>query len=233
MVQLDVRHRADRHRRCSTRCSRRGGIHGGSHPIADDIEFAPLTYGRLVTASFALGACAGRAHAAGRARRRAAADVARVGRHVLRAAGHGRVPAMLNFSTGAGRRPRRPARPPRSARSSPRGGSSRRPSSSAGRGARGEGDDPLSRGPARRDRPCASSCRALFGAPPDRRGRRRGARQRAGRGAVHLRIGRHAEGRRAEPPQPARQPPPARRAWSTSSRATSCSTRCRCSTASG
>jgi acyl-[acyl-carrier-protein]-phospholipid O-acyltransferase/long-chain-fatty-acid--[acyl-carrier-protein] ligase len=76
-------------------------IHGGSHPIADDLEFSPLTYDRLVTGCVALG-------------RRLAARTSpgeRVGvllptsrASVVTFFGllfHGRVPAMLNFSVGA------------------------------------------------------------------------------------------------------------------------------------
>ena len=103
--------------------------HGGSHPIADDIQFTPLSYRGLIAASFALG--------------RVLAARTRPGERVgvllptSRAAvvtffglqAEGRVPAMLNFSTG--RRPRsRRAQPRRSGWSSRRGSSSRRPSSS-------------------------------------------------------------------------------------------------------
>ena len=49
------------------------------------------------------------------------------------------------------------------------------------------------------------------GAPPEAAGRGRGAGQRAGRRAVHVGLGGHAEGRRAEPPQSAGEPAPARR----------------------
>ena len=74
--------------------------HGGGHAIADDIEFRPMTYRGLVTASLALGGVLARCTSPGE----------RVG--VLlptsRAAvvtffglqAEGRVPAMLNFSTG-------------------------------------------------------------------------------------------------------------------------------------
>ena len=74
--------------------------HGGSHPIVDDIQFAPLSYRGLIAASFALG--------------RVLAARTRPGERVgvllptSRAAvvtffglqAEGRVPAMLNFSTG-------------------------------------------------------------------------------------------------------------------------------------
>jgi acyl-[acyl-carrier-protein]-phospholipid O-acyltransferase/long-chain-fatty-acid--[acyl-carrier-protein] ligase len=76
-------------------------VHGGSHPIADDLEFSPLTYTRVVAGSLALG-------------RRLAARTApgeRVGVLLPTSRAslitffallfHGRVPAMLNFSTGA------------------------------------------------------------------------------------------------------------------------------------
>jgi acyl-[acyl-carrier-protein]-phospholipid O-acyltransferase/long-chain-fatty-acid--[acyl-carrier-protein] ligase len=74
--------------------------HGGSHPIVDDIQFTPLSYRGLIAASFALG--------------RVLAARTRLGERVgvllptSRAAvvtffglqAEGRVPAMLNFSTG-------------------------------------------------------------------------------------------------------------------------------------
>ena len=49
---------------------------------------------------------------------------------------------------------------------------------------------------------------------------------------VHLGLGRRAQGRRAEPRQPPGQPRTSSARGSTSTRPTSCSTRCRCSTAS-
>ena len=74
--------------------------HGGSHPIADDIEFKPLTYRGLITASYALGGVL--------ARRTVAGERVGVLLPTSRAAvvtffglqAEGRVPAMLNFSTG-------------------------------------------------------------------------------------------------------------------------------------
>jgi acyl-[acyl-carrier-protein]-phospholipid O-acyltransferase/long-chain-fatty-acid--[acyl-carrier-protein] ligase len=74
--------------------------HGGSHPIADDIEFKPLTYRGLITASFALGGVL--------ASRTVRGERVGVLLPTSRAAvvtffglqAEGRVPAMLNFSTG-------------------------------------------------------------------------------------------------------------------------------------
>jgi acyl-[acyl-carrier-protein]-phospholipid O-acyltransferase/long-chain-fatty-acid--[acyl-carrier-protein] ligase len=76
-------------------------LHGGGHPIADDLEFAPLSYDRLVTACLALGARL--------AARTKPAEHVGVLLPTSRASlvtffgllFHGRVPAMLNFSTGA------------------------------------------------------------------------------------------------------------------------------------
>jgi acyl-[acyl-carrier-protein]-phospholipid O-acyltransferase/long-chain-fatty-acid--[acyl-carrier-protein] ligase len=75
-------------------------LHGGSHPIADDVEFAPLSYRGLITASFALGRVL--------ARRTTRGERVGVLLPTSRAAvvtffglqAEGRVPAMLNFSTG-------------------------------------------------------------------------------------------------------------------------------------
>ena len=75
--------------------------HGGGHVVADDIEFRPMTYRSLITSSFALGRVL-----AARTRRGERVGVllptsraAVVTFFGLQA--EGRVPAMLNFSTGA------------------------------------------------------------------------------------------------------------------------------------
>lgn len=75
-------------------------IHGGRAPILEDIQRQPLTYRRLITGSFALGS----------ALRRHAKEGERVGVLLPNATAtavtffalqaEGRVPAMLNFSTG-------------------------------------------------------------------------------------------------------------------------------------
>jgi acyl-[acyl-carrier-protein]-phospholipid O-acyltransferase / long-chain-fatty-acid--[acyl-carrier-protein] ligase len=75
-------------------------IHGGSHAVLEDIERKPLTYDRLVLGSRILGAKLARLTSRGE----------RVGLMVPNSAGaavaffalqsHGRVPAMLNFSSG-------------------------------------------------------------------------------------------------------------------------------------
>ena len=62
-------------------------VHGGGHVVADDLEQQPMTYRGLITASYALGGVLAKRTQRGRARRRAAADVARRARDVLRAAG--------------------------------------------------------------------------------------------------------------------------------------------------
>ena len=77
-------------------------IHGGGHPIVDDLEFAPLSYDRLVTACLALGRAPRRADDA--AASASASCCRRRARRWSRFFGllfHRRVPAMLNFSTGA------------------------------------------------------------------------------------------------------------------------------------
>jgi len=74
--------------------------HGGSHPIADDIEFKPLTYRGLITASFALGRVLARRTARGE---RVGVLLPTSRASVVTFFGlqaEGRVPAMLNFSTG-------------------------------------------------------------------------------------------------------------------------------------
>jgi acyl-[acyl-carrier-protein]-phospholipid O-acyltransferase / long-chain-fatty-acid--[acyl-carrier-protein] ligase len=74
--------------------------HGGNHPIADDIEFKPLTYRGLITASFALGRVLARRTARGE---RVGVLLPTSRASVVTFFGlqaDGRVPAMLNFSTG-------------------------------------------------------------------------------------------------------------------------------------
>ena len=75
-------------------------IHGGSHPIADDLEQSPLNYRRLIAASFALGdVLARQTHAGERVGvLLPTSRAALVTFFALQA--FGRVPAMLNFSTG-------------------------------------------------------------------------------------------------------------------------------------
>ena len=119
---------------------------------------------------------------------------------------------MLNFSTGAasaaGGVPRRRDRHRRHGAPLRREGEARTRSSPRSRRAPRSS---TSRTCARRSA-WARSCRAArggsFTAPRTRRCR---ARRRARGRAVHVGLGGHAEGRRAEPPQPARQPAPARR----------------------
>jgi len=75
--------------------------HGGGHLIADDLELRPLSYRTLVTGSFALGSVLSRNTRAGE-RVGVLLPTSRaslVTFFALQAAG--RVPAMLNFSTGA------------------------------------------------------------------------------------------------------------------------------------
>ena len=74
--------------------------HGGRHPIVDDLEMRPMTYNGMITACFALGGAL--------ARRTRPAERVGVLLPTSRAAlvtffglqATGRVPAMLNFSTG-------------------------------------------------------------------------------------------------------------------------------------
>jgi acyl-[acyl-carrier-protein]-phospholipid O-acyltransferase/long-chain-fatty-acid--[acyl-carrier-protein] ligase len=76
-------------------------VHGGGHPIVDDLEFAPLSYDRLVTACLALGA---RLAARTKPQERVGVLLPTSRASVVTFFGllfHRRVPAMLNFSTGA------------------------------------------------------------------------------------------------------------------------------------
>jgi len=77
------------------------GLHGGARPILEDVERRPLTYGRLIAGSFVLGRrfaqASERGEMMGVLLPNANAAVATF--FALQAAG--RVPAMLNFSTGA------------------------------------------------------------------------------------------------------------------------------------
>ena len=85
--------------------------HGGGHVVVDDIEFAADDVRQLVTGSLALGGALAGAYAPGRARRRAAADVARRGRDVLRPPGRrtraGDAQLLDRPGVRAGRVPRR------------------------------------------------------------------------------------------------------------------------------
>ena len=114
----------------------------------------------------------------------------------------GRVPAMINFTAGAGQHPRRLHGGARSTPSSPRAPSSRRPSSTTW---------------SRRSRARSSivyledvradvDARRQAARPPRRRqAAGRAQARRSGGDPVHLRLGGHAEGRRALPPQHAGQ----------------------------
>ncbi len=74
--------------------------HGGSHLIADDLEMRPLSYRALVTGSFALGAVLARDTRAGE-RVGVLLPTSRASLVTFFALqAEGRVPAMLNFSTG-------------------------------------------------------------------------------------------------------------------------------------
>ena len=75
-------------------------LHGGRHPIVDDLEFAPLSYDRLVTACLALGK---RLAARTQPNERVGVLLPTSRASVVTFFGllfHRRVPAMLNFSTG-------------------------------------------------------------------------------------------------------------------------------------
>jgi acyl-[acyl-carrier-protein]-phospholipid O-acyltransferase/long-chain-fatty-acid--[acyl-carrier-protein] ligase len=74
--------------------------HGGGHAIADDIEFRPLTYRSLIAASFALGGVLARRTTPGE---RVGVLLPTSRASVVTFFGlqaEGRIPAMLNFSTG-------------------------------------------------------------------------------------------------------------------------------------
>jgi acyl-[acyl-carrier-protein]-phospholipid O-acyltransferase/long-chain-fatty-acid--[acyl-carrier-protein] ligase len=74
--------------------------HGGGHPIVDDIQFSPMSYRSLITASFALG---GELATRTRPGERVGVLLPTSRAAVVTFFGlqaEGRVPAMLNFSTG-------------------------------------------------------------------------------------------------------------------------------------
>jgi acyl-[acyl-carrier-protein]-phospholipid O-acyltransferase/long-chain-fatty-acid--[acyl-carrier-protein] ligase len=74
--------------------------HGGGHPIADDIEFRPISYRGLIASSFALGGVLAKRTAPGE---RVGVLLPTSRASVVTFFGlqaEGRVPAMLNFSTG-------------------------------------------------------------------------------------------------------------------------------------
>jgi acyl-[acyl-carrier-protein]-phospholipid O-acyltransferase/long-chain-fatty-acid--[acyl-carrier-protein] ligase len=74
--------------------------HGGSHLVADDLEWKPLSYSRLVTASYALGSVLARRTRPGE-RVGVLLPTSRASLVTFFALhAEGRVPAMLNFSTG-------------------------------------------------------------------------------------------------------------------------------------
>ena len=75
-------------------------IHGGGHEVLEDIDFTPMSYNRLVQSSFALGKVlsrhTGRGDYAGILLPNALGTVVTIfGLHAF-----GRIPAMLNYSTG-------------------------------------------------------------------------------------------------------------------------------------
>jgi acyl-[acyl-carrier-protein]-phospholipid O-acyltransferase / long-chain-fatty-acid--[acyl-carrier-protein] ligase len=74
--------------------------HGGGHPIVDDIEFRPITYRGLIAASFALGGVLAKRTTPGE---RVGVLLPTSRASVVTFFGlqaEGRIPAMLNFSTG-------------------------------------------------------------------------------------------------------------------------------------
>jgi acyl-[acyl-carrier-protein]-phospholipid O-acyltransferase/long-chain-fatty-acid--[acyl-carrier-protein] ligase len=75
-------------------------VHGGGHVVADDIEQAPMSYRRLIAASYALGGVlAKRTRAGERVGVLLPTSRAALATFFALQAAH-RVPAMLNFSTG-------------------------------------------------------------------------------------------------------------------------------------
>ena len=206
--------------------------HGGGHLIADDLEMQPLSYRGLVTGSFALGSVLARGTRPGE-RVGVLLPTSRASLVTFFALqAEGRVPAMLNFSTG-----------PASAIAACRGAEITRivtarrfiekaKLQAAGRRARAARDDRLPRGHPRGDRdvheaqgtgaiaaerrratgPSAPTIRRSCSSRPDRR-----ARRRAWSSATAICWPTGISCRRS----------------STSARRTSSSTRCRCFTASG
>ncbi len=77
-------------------------LHGSSHKVLEDVERQPMNYGKLVTAAFVLGRalCRGTAQGehVGLLLPNATANIT----SFFGLLAHGRVPAMINFSTGTG-----------------------------------------------------------------------------------------------------------------------------------
>jgi len=75
-------------------------IHGRKAPVVEDVKREPLSYGRLVTASLALGKPLARATAQGEAVGLLMPNVNGVVAAFFALQAHGRVPAMLNYTAG-------------------------------------------------------------------------------------------------------------------------------------
>ena len=141
----------------------------------------------------------------------------------------GRVPAMINFTAGAANILAACKAAEVTTIVTSRAFIEKGKLDAVGGAARAGGEHRLPRGRARDRRPPATSCAAC--SATSAAGRAQAGR--SGGDPVHLGLGRHAEGRRALPPQHAGELPRRRRRASTSAAATRCSTCCRCSTRSG
>ena len=176
-------------------------IYGGQQPIVEDIRRQPLSYNRLLAGSFALGARAHRALGAGGAGGPATAQFGRCGHRLLRPHRHGAGagPAQLQH------RPRRhEIGLPRCGDQDHRDGAGLLDGGQAGgrRGGSRQGyPHPRSGGSRPGNRPGEEAC-GLGPRPPAEVLPAAGHRPRGSRGgAVHLRLGGHAQGRGAEPRQ--------------------------------
>lgn len=77
------------------------GVHGGGHLVLEDIERRPLSYRKLILASFALGRGMARTTRAGEHVGVLLPNMAATAVTFFALHAFGRVPAMLNFSTGS------------------------------------------------------------------------------------------------------------------------------------
>jgi acyl-[acyl-carrier-protein]-phospholipid O-acyltransferase/long-chain-fatty-acid--[acyl-carrier-protein] ligase len=75
-------------------------IHGAKAPVVEDVKREPLSYGRLITASFALGRPLARISTKGEAVGLLMPNVSGVVAAFFALQAHGRVPAMLNYTAG-------------------------------------------------------------------------------------------------------------------------------------
>ena len=179
--------------------------HGGSHLVADDLEMRPLSYRGLITASYALGGVLARRTRAGE-RVGVLLPTSRASLVTFFALqAEQRVPAMLNFSTGAA-----------SAIAACRGAeialivTARTFIEKAKLQPLVAALEPhatiLYLEDVKKEIGVLSRLVALTRSVRAKPNHRPARAERSGRGALHVRLGGHAEGRRPEPSQPPREP---------------------------